>query len=74
MIKADEIKVEKEINGIRYVKASLIADSVSEVIANGVDTTNIERLRPTDVLTMGSTALTSDMSVGFLKTNNSWQF
>lgn len=73
MIKASSITVEKEENNVRYVEVSLKADTGAEVKANGTDVTNIANLKPTDVLTMGSTCLCADGDFLMLNSSGVWQ-
>ena len=74
MVKVDSLIVEKIENGVRYVKAGLIADTKSEVVACGSTGANIEGLNPTDNLVLGSTAMCADGNYGMINSNGNWNW
>lgn len=76
MIKLDAssaVVVEKRENGKKYIKCDLLADNASEVIAIGNDGGTVLGLDANTVITMGSTAFTSEKELLIMDSNGTWK-
>lgn len=75
MVKLNKIfEIDKIVDGKRYIKADLIADSSLEVEDLGTDCTNIVGLDKTSVLSFGSTCFTASLEFGILNSDGIWRF
>lgn len=74
MIKVDSLIVEHIENGIRHVKAGLLADTKAEVVACGSSGANVRGLNPTDIMVLGSTAMCADGNYGMITSSGIWNW
>lgn len=75
MIKCTDYVLEGfTLSGKTEVRASLVADNKAEVLANGVDASNISGISDDSVLTLGSTCMTADGDYGILDSSSAWHF
>ena len=74
MIKATDSDYEIDDGRNRYVLATLVADNKDEVIAHGTSGQGVIGLQPNDIMTFGSTCLTTDGKFGMLDSSDAWQF
>lgn len=71
MIKCDEMTRNYNTNTVR---ASLIADTKSEVVAMGAECSGVVGLADGTKLELGSDCFTTDCELGILTSNGVWKF
>lgn len=74
MIKCKEYVVDGYKNGKTVVRASLVADTSSEVVAIGANASTVEGLSENYVMSFGSTCLTVNGDFGQLDSSGNWVF